>query len=192
MLMKTTCVFVFLLGSGLSASAITIDTVPIGNPGNPPDLRYIDDQHPNGVGSVAYSFNMAKAEVTNSQYVAFLNAVAATDPYGLYSTSMTSTTWGGIVRSGSSGSYSYSVKAPIGEYYSWENKPVVWVDWGAAARFANWLNNGQPTGAEDSSTTENGAYTLNGATSQAALVLVNRNPGARWFIPTEDEWYKAA
>ena len=58
--------------------------------------------------------------------------------------------------------------------------------------FSNWLQNGQPTGPEGPGTTETGAYTLNGATTTAALMAVTRNPGATWFIPTEDEWYKSA
>ena len=42
------------------------------------------------------------------------------------------------------------------------NCPVFNVSWGDAARFCNWLQNGQPTtGLENVSTTENGAYTLN-------------------------------
>ncbi len=91
----------------------------------------------------------------------------------------------GIARSGSSGTYTYSV---IGS----ANHPITYVNWGDAARFANWLHNGQPTGAEGVGTTETGAYTLNGATSSAALMAVTRNAGATWFIPTENEWYKAA
>ncbi len=40
--------------------------------------------------------------------------------------------------------------------------------------------------------TETGAYTLNGGTSQAALMAVTRNAGATYVIPSESEWYKAA
>ena len=95
--------------------------------------------------------------------------------------------WGcNIVQSGIAGSYTYSVPS------DWANLPVNFVSWGDAARFANWMNNGQLTGAETAATTEEGAYTLDGATSSAALMAVNRNPGAKWCIPTEDEWYKAA
>jgi hypothetical protein len=54
------------------------------------------------------------------------------------------------------------------------------------------LHNGQPTGAQGPGTTETGAYTLNGATSNEDLLAVTRNPGATWFLPTENEWYKAA
>jgi hypothetical protein len=66
------------------------------------------------------------------------------------------------------------------------------VSWGDAARFANWLTNGQPVGAEGNGTTETGSYTLNGATSIAALQAVTRNANADYVIPTENEWYKAA
>jgi formylglycine-generating enzyme required for sulfatase activity len=48
---------------------------------------------------------------------------------------------------------------------------------------ANWMMNGQGSGS-----TETGAYTLNGAISGIVLA----NAGAQVYIPTEDEWYKAA
>ena len=91
----------------------------------------------------------------------------------------------GISRSGVQGNYSYSV---IGS----PNKPVSYVDWGDAARFVNWLHNGQPIGAQSQGSTENGAYSLRGANSQETLNAVSRNAGARWFIPSENEWYKSA
>ena len=71
--------------------------------------------------------------------------------------------------------------------------PVFDVSWGDSARFANWLQNGQPTNlGEAAGSTETGAYTLNGATSQSALMAIGRNAGATYFIPSENEWYKAA
>src|SRR5262249_42068792 len=85
--------------SAANSYAITIPTVPIGNPGNANDTRYIDSSHPSGVGAVSNSFNIGKTEVTNAQYVAFLQAVAANDPYGLYNTNMGSGVYGGITRS---------------------------------------------------------------------------------------------
>lgn len=174
------------------AQAVTIPTVPVGNPGNPADTRYIDADHPDSVGSVGYVFRIGKTETTNAQYVAFLNAVAATDTYGLYNIAMNQT-WGGIVRSGASGSYSYAVKpAALDGAYPYDDKPVVQVTSGDAMRFANWLHNGQPMGPQNASTTEDGAYTLNGANTNAALAAVTRNVGARWWITNEDEWYKAA
>jgi formylglycine-generating enzyme required for sulfatase activity len=182
------------LSAGLACrAAISIDIVPVGNPGNPADTRYVDSDHPNGVGAVAYPFRMGKTEITNSQYVAMLNAVAVSDPYGLYSTFMSSETQGGIVRSGSPGTYTYAVKpSALSGAYTYANKPVVFVNSGDAMRFANWLQDGQPTGPEGPGTTETGAYTMNGAITDAALAAVTRNAGARWWLPNEDEWYKAA
>lgn len=193
-LMKFILVFIVLLATAVSAEAINIDTVPVGNPGNPADTRYNDFYHPNGVGSVAYSFRISKTEVTNAQYVVFLNSVAASDQYGLYSEYQDDpccSNWGGILRSGSPGSYSYAVRSPVGSYI-YDDKPAVLVTPGNVMRFANWLHNGQPTGSQNASTTEDGAYTLNGAVTDLALAAVTRNPGARWWLPSENEWYKAA
>ena len=163
-----------------NAAAITINTIPIGNVGNAIDLE-------TGLGRVDYSYSMGTTEVTVGQYTAFLNSVAATDPNHLYSTSMaTDLNIAGISRSGSSGSYSYSV---IGS----ANKPVTYVSWGDAVRFVNWLHNGQPTGPQNASTTENGAYTLGIPDNFGSPAgSVTRNVGATWVLPSEDEWYKAA
>jgi formylglycine-generating enzyme required for sulfatase activity len=132
-------------------------------------------------------YNVGKYEVTAGQYTEFLNTVAETDTYGLYSTNMWSSTFGcKIQRSGSSGSYTYNVDP------DWADRPVNYVSWGDAARFANWLHNGQPTGAQDLTTTEDGSYYLDGAMSDAELLAIAREPDATWVIPSEDEWYKAA
>jgi formylglycine-generating enzyme required for sulfatase activity len=170
-----------MLASCGNARAITIDTVPVGNPGNANDPAT-----GNLYGGVSYAYSIDKYEVTVGQYAAFLNAVASTDTYSLYNSSMaTDLNVAGIARSGASGSYSYSV---IGS----PNHPITYVGWGDAARFSNWLNNGQPVGAEGPSTTERGAYTLDGVTTRADLNAVSRNANAKWFIPSESEWYKAA
>lgn len=169
--------FIIVLAARSAVAAVTIPTVPVGNPGNPADST--------GFGAVSQSYQIGKYEVTNDQYDAFLTAVAATDTYGLYNPFMASEAQGGIVRSGSSGSYSYAVKSGQG------NMPVVFVSFWDAARFANWLSNGQPTGSQNATTTEDGAYTLNGYNGSNGASII-RNPGATWFIPTEDEWYKAA
>ena len=130
-----------------------------------------------GYGAVAYEYNIARNETTISQYAAFLNAAAASDPYGLWTSGMsTDLNSAGISRSGSSGSYTYSV---IGS----GDRPITYVSWFDAARFVNWLHNGQGAGS-----TETGVYNLNGATSGIFTAQV----GATVWLPTEDEWYKAA
>jgi formylglycine-generating enzyme required for sulfatase activity len=166
--------------------AITMDMVTVGNSGNANDTT--------GYGSVAYSYQIGKYEVTIGQYTAFLNAVAATDTYSLYSTAMaTNLNVAGISRVGDSGSYTYSVINNGGDS---ANRPITFVSWFDAARFANWMANGQSTGAQDNTTTENGAYDVNGATSGDAPEKNSTNPNTRsaptFFIPNENEWYKAA
>jgi formylglycine-generating enzyme required for sulfatase activity len=185
----TALVAAFFLAS--ASHALTISTVPIGNPGNPADTRY----DPNGVGSVPYAFRMGVTEVTIAQYTEFLNSVAASDPHFLYPELYFPLQ--GIDRSGTPGSYTYSIRpnwvgtGPGGTDYTYANKPIVGISWYKAARFVNWLHNGQPNGPQAANTTEDGAYTLVGKTS-TELEALTRNPGARWWLPNENEWYKAA
>jgi len=164
-----------------AAQAVTIDLVSVGNTGN-----YSDPATSHG--SVHYNYKISKYEVTTGQYLEFLNAVAKTDTYGLYSEYMWTEPLGcKIQQNGSAGNYNYT----IGTGGAADN-PVNFVDWGSAARFANWLRNGQKTGLQDNTTTEDGSYYLNGATTDAELAAITRKAGASWVIPTEDEWYKAA
>jgi sulfatase modifying factor 1 len=161
-----------VLGASITSAHITIPTVPIGNPGNAADST--------GYGSVAYRYNIGTTEVTNAQYAAFLNAVAKTDTNSLYNTDMAGS-FGGITRTGSAGSYTYATITGRA------NNPVNYVSFGDAARFANWLHNGQPTGAQNNSTTDDGVYRVFGIYSSSA-----RNAGWRWAVTSENEWYKAA
>jgi formylglycine-generating enzyme required for sulfatase activity len=165
------------------ARAVDIEMVTVGNPANAPDTRY---ETP-GYGAVSYTYEIGKFEVTAGQYTEFLNKVAKRDTYGLYNSSMWSSTQGcKIQQSGDSGTYVYSVAS------DWANRPVNYVSWGDAARFANWLHNNQPIGAQGPATTEDGAYYLNGAMSNEALLAVTRKANWKWALTSEDEFYKAA
>jgi len=177
-LIETVVVLPLLLATIAAQAAVTIDVVAVGNPGNLADTT--------GYGSVDYAYSIGKYEVTAGQYTEFLNGVADTDTYGLYNTNMTSLYGCQIQRSGSPGSYTYSVAS------DWANRPVNFVSWGDAVRFSNWLHNGQPTGTQGDTTTEDGAYDLNGATTHEELALITQESDASWFIPTLSEWYKAA
>jgi len=175
------------------AQAVVIESVAVGNPGNAGEQSRLPNGDPTFYGGVAYSFWIGKFEVTAGQYTAFLNAVAATDTYGLYHTRMDydadpSRAGCNIKRQGIPGSFTYSV-AP-----DWADRPVNYVSWADAARFANWLHNGQPTGAQGLSTTEDGSYFLDGISefNDGQLENVVREPDATWVIPTDEEWYKAA
>ena len=160
-----------------SEAQISMAFSTIGNPGNANDKTQY--------GGVNYNYAIGTYDVTVSQYCAFLNAVAARDTYSLYNPSMASdTATASITRSGVAGSYRYSVIPGT------DNNPITYVSWFDAARFTNWLCNGQPTGAEGNRTTETGAYTLNGIMSGG--LSISRNVNAQYWIPSENEWYKAA
>ena len=180
----------FTLNINLHAQPlVTIETVTVGDAGNAADTT--------GYGAVASEFAIGKYEVTIGQYTTFLNSVAAvtSDSYivDLWSPYMPSDpNIAGISRSGAGTSgdpYIYDVIAPSGSTppgaSSPGNRPMTSVSWFGAARFANWMNNGATNGAS----TETGAYTLDGKTNG---VRVTVNPGATWYLPSEDQWYKAA
>ncbi len=148
-----------------------IDLVEVGDPGNPP--------HPiTQLGRVDYHYQIGRTEVTNEEYVAFLNAVASkTDPHGLFHPLMSSSERGGVRRNGEEGNYRYTSKEAMDQH------PVTFLSWYQAARFVNWLHHGKGDGD-----TENGAYHLQGATNG----IFTRESDARFWIPNSHEWYKAA
>ena len=201
------CVVTLIVGIGLVEAADVFDmptgltslkTVTVGNPNNAGEWSGSSgDSYTSAeriCGAVSYEYNIGKYEVTAAQYTEFLNAVATTDPYGLYNSDMWSSSHGcKILRLGSSGSYTYSVGLS-----AYANHPVNYVSWGDAARFANWLTNGQGNGS-----TETGAYNLGVATTNEALMAVavptavqretwSNGVKPYFLLTSEDEWYKAA
>jgi len=156
--------FVLLITGQLFAGQIEWSTV--GNPGNP-EKSY-------NLGRVDSVYQIGKYEVTVGQYVEFLNAVAATSENNLYNSSIS-----GVTRNGPVDSYTYEVTS------GWENKPINRVNWYSSVRFANWIHNGRPSGAQDETTTEDGAYDMSGS-------YIYRKGEAQVFLPTLSEWYKAA
>jgi formylglycine-generating enzyme required for sulfatase activity len=136
-----------------------------------------------GYGGVSDVYQIGTYEVTAGQYTEFLNAVATSaDTYGLYNASMNSNDNGCQITqivSGAGWTYDFSGR-PSGSVADWAYRPVNYVSWYDSLRFANWLHNGQGTGD-----TEDGAYDMASST-------VVRKAGAQVWLPSEDEWYKAA
>jgi len=156
----------------VTTPAVVIEFVPVGNPGNANDPE-------TGYGRVLDPYLIGKYEVTNAQWREFLTAKASvTDPHGLYDTGMASI-YGGIDRTWSVDHYVYTAKDGDA---NWDDRPVNYVSFWDASRFANWLHNGQGSGD-----TETGAYINVGN-----KVTFSRQPEAKYFIPTNNEWYKAA
>jgi formylglycine-generating enzyme len=155
----------------LNAGAVTFPWTKVGNPGNLPDAR-------TGLGAVDHEFKISKHEVTNAQYVEFLNVV---DPFGENSLHL----YNGYMQFEGVGGIRFDLLAPDGSKYQLklghENNPVVYVTFISAMRFVNWLENGQGNGS-----TERGTYTIGNGVEEV------RKPRSTYFIPNEDEWYKAA
>ena len=141
--MKYIFALVIAVLTPVAVRAVTIDLVPVGNPATRARSRA-------GIfGRVTTSYRIGKTEVTNAQYAEFLNAKAATDSLGLYNTSM-----GTVQRR------RHHAERRVGQLhvcreghrrgrrprrtdYTYGDKPVNYVSWYDAIRFANWMNNGQ-------------------------------------------------
>ncbi len=171
----STCAIVAAVITSASAT-VTMDWVTIGNANNAADTAD-GDPYTFGTqryGAVDHDYRIGKYEVTNAQYGEFLNAKGQSNTNAIYNSNMPTY---GITQSGSSGSFSYTVTTALAQ------RPVVYVSWLDAARFANWMMNGQ-----GNASMETGAYTLNNANSG----IITANIGAQVYIPSENEWYKAA
>jgi formylglycine-generating enzyme len=157
---------------------VDVEVVTIGDAGNSADTT--------GYGAVTNVFAIGKYEVSVSQYTKFLNSVASISSeshiVALWNTNMANNAFVGrmITRSGSGTQSDPYVYTAFGN----SNRPIAYVSWFDAARFANWVNNGATNGAS----TETGAYALDGFSTGVRTKLST----ADWWIPSENEWYKAA
>ena len=164
---------------GSSQAAVSMTWLRVGHPGNPNDTADGSSGEPGvqNFGMVTNTYRIAAHEVTNAQYVEFLNVVDPTgvNPNGIYNSPMGSDVRGGISFTGGNPTGSkYAAKTNMG------NKPVNFVSWFDAGRFVNWMHNGQGSGS-----TETGVYDM-------TIPTPVRLTGAKVFLPSENEWYKAA
>lgn len=155
---------------GSGGNQFTIDFVTIGNPGNPADTT----GEPTSAGAVPYVYNIGKYEVSR-------DAVEKANAEGnlrIFLSDMSFVTGGAR-----------------------PDMPATQVSWNAAARFVNYLNTSQGYSP---------AYKFNvqpgdpGYDANANLVLWEasdpgynannpfRNSQSHYFLPSVDEWYKAA
>lgn len=172
-----------------------ISWATIGAPGNRhteawelPNTPPLDPPLVNPMGGVKHRYRMATTEVTNGLWFQYVQAYR---PYVGSEFASQSFTGGAIIFMGfeSSGLPRYTLSQHF------ENTAVR-IGWRHAARFVNWLHNGTPTGDDlteaaftqgvyDAATfTTNPDGTINDNTTAAK--------GAKYWIPTQDEWIKAA
>ncbi len=188
-----TTILAALLAPALPAAADIdplsgIDFVTVGAVGNAP---WVGDGSPNdqavGRGQVNYEYRIGKMEITTGQWVEFMNA-AFDRPQSEWLPFMNwPDNWGGASTSPTTAGGRRWV-APAGQ----ELRMVGDLTWRQAAIYCNWLHNNKSL---DQSAFLTGAYdvsTFGDATPFGFTDQRERSPGARYFIPTWDEWLKAA
>jgi len=174
----TTLLLVFLLFSAVTAQADTfgsgantfdIEFVGIGNPGNAADTT----GDPNAAGAVPYVYNMGKFEVSRDM----------------------------IEKANSLGGLAVTLFDMSGQGGNGVNRPATGVTWNEAARFVNWLNTSEGFSPAYKFALQpgEGGYSANAnielwTGSDAGFDPSNafRNSLAQYFLPSVDEWYKAA
>ncbi len=152
-----------IVAFGSGVNSFNMEFVPIGNPGNPADIT----GSPSPAGAVTYNYNMGKFEVSRDM-VTKANAAGG---LGLTLANMAAYNGNGL------------------------NRPGTGVTWLEAARFVNWLNTSKGFQPAYKFTTNN--VTEGNSLWQPSDPGYNasnryRNTGAHYFLPSADEWYKAA
>jgi len=164
-----------------------IDFVHIGAVGNAPwtGNGTAGDQAI-GRGGVNYPYNIGRFEVTTAQWVDFFNAAYDRPPSDALPNLLPPTYWGAVgTTPHTPGGQRWAVP-PGHEMY-----PVGNISWRMAAMYCNWLCNNKST---DRSAFLNGAYDVStfGYSGNSITDQPTHTPGARYWIPTLDEWIKAA
>ncbi len=151
---------------GSGDNTFNMEFVTVGNAGNAADTSGA----PNPAGAVAYDYQMGKYEVSRGMINAY-NAVFGT-PYSQVITMQT-------VHGDNN-----AAEAAAG------------ISWNEAARFVNWLNTSQGFQAAYKFTTDgvNDDISLWSSAEASQLGGENlfRHKNAKYWLPSMDEWYKAA
>lgn len=173
--------------SAASGQEPGIEFVTIGAPGNAP-YPGPPGWYTTGRGGVGYEYRIGRYEVTTSQWMEFVNTFS-TRPGEAPANFARPIGWGAEpdpTYAGPGTRYRLAGIPGAGMV------PVTGIDWRTAARFCNWLcNDKAPTFAA----TSNGAYdasTFGFRPDGTFTDQITRSPGAEYWIPSLDEWMKAA
>jgi formylglycine-generating enzyme required for sulfatase activity len=142
----------------------------------------------NNHGSVGYVYNIGKFEVTTAQWAEFMNAAFDRPANDRITNVIQPFGWGAVSTAPNTpGGRRWTV--PAGN----EMIPTGGISWRTAAIYCNWLHNGMGTNRE---AFLSGAYNVStfgaGPTGGGFTDQITRSPGARYWIPSIDEWMKAA
>lgn len=170
--------------------------VTIGHSGNRGMTEYelgepyyaVNPYHSPSRGRVNYSYRMMHGAVANEQWSEFLNLFT---PFWLQFQNTP-----GAVENGQLfdlGSPGISLGASAWEVTKGFENTAAQASYRNAMRYANWLHHGAPTENLTMETFHTGAYRFSDdfLTDSFFGQPVTREEGARFFIPTIDEWFKA-
>jgi len=169
----------FLLAGGIQASADTfgsgdnqfsIDFVTVENPGNGNDAGAGGGAYSSPYGKVDYIYKMGVHEISFGQVKKAIEA-------GLSNVE--------------------SVSAAQQQTWQWrDTQPAAFVNWYEAAAFVNWLNTSNGHQAAYNLTWSGSSWSMtlwnNGDAWQQGGENLYRNKNTYYFLPSENEWYKAA
>jgi formylglycine-generating enzyme required for sulfatase activity len=141
-----------------------------------------------GRGGVNYEYNIGKFEVTTAQWVEFFNAAFDRPVNDRLPNLIPPDHWGAVgATPNTPGGQRWAV--PPGR----EMVPVGSISWRMAAMYCNWLENNKSTAR---AAFLNGAYDVSTFGFQTGTLIFTdqlaHTPGARYWIPTWDEWLKAS
>ncbi len=131
-----------------------------------------------GRGSVSYAYRISKLEITSQQWADFLN-MAVRQGVNLNAYALKPSFWGA-----SQAGSQFAVSKPM--------QGVLGLNWRAGAYYCNWLTNGKQ---ESWASCQSGAYdasTFSGVPGQPYTDQLYHSAGAKFWIPTLDEYLKAA
>lgn len=181
------CCFAAFLASAQIDPASGIDLVTITAPGNAP---WMGDGTPGdkaiGRGSVGYDYRIGRFEVTSAQFVEFFNAAYDRPQSEWLPHLVPPDFWGGIPT---------TPNTPGGKRWITTSEtamlPTGDISWRMAAMYTNWLHNDKSLARE---AFLDGAYDVStfGLDSNGFTDQLVHHASARYWIPTWDEWLKAA
>jgi formylglycine-generating enzyme required for sulfatase activity len=142
------------------------------------ELQYLPDLV---VGQVNYEYRIAKNETTIAQWIEFGNAYLATHPEA---PAIDTELIGATLSSRNRVLFSPALDPQA-------TQGPMKMSWRMAARYANWLHNDKAMTRE---AFDSGAYDVSTFTRNADGSYndqLSRSPGARFWLPTRNEWVKA-